>query len=119
MSEDAPDVIITSVVPRWGAVYTRFMESVIRGTFNTAPYFYGLAEGAVDITPVNGLLSAPGTEAVVQAERQRIIDSNFNVFDGVLNANSGKTIGEEGKTLSDQTILGGIDWYYQNVEIIK
>jgi basic membrane protein A len=115
MAADAPDAVITSVVPRWEVFYTRLVESVINGTFSTAPVFYGLAEGAVDITPVNKKLAAPGTETAVQAARRRIIDGGFNVFDGVLETNDGKTAGEAGKSLSDEVILRSLDWYYRTV----
>jgi basic membrane protein A len=116
MSADAPDAVITSVVPHWGALYTRIVESVIDGTFSPAPRFCGIAEGAVDITPINEKIAAPGTKVAVEAARQRIIDG-FKVFEGALKTNSGRIVGEEGKTLSDEVILGGIDWYYQNVEM--
>ena len=115
MSIDAPDAVITSVVPRWGAVYTKFVENVINGTFETTPYFYGLAERAVDIMPLNERLAAPGTEAAIRLARQRIINNGFNVFDDILETNTGTLIGETGKTLSDEIILGGIDWYYRNI----
>ena len=115
MSVGAPDAVITSVVPLWGGIYTRLVESVINGTFKAASYFYGLEEGAVDITPLNRKLAAPGTEAAILAARQRIMNGSFNVFDGVMETNGGKTIGEAGRTLSDEVILSGIDWYYRNV----
>jgi len=118
MSADAPDAVITSVVLNWGAYYTMLMESIINGTFKAAPHFYGLAEGVVDITPLNEKLAAPNTGEAVEAARRRIM-GGFNVFDGVLRANSGRIIGEEGKTLSDDIILGGINWYYRNVVVMK
>jgi basic membrane protein A len=78
-------------------------------------HFYGLAEGAVDIAPISRELAAPGMEAAVLAARQRIMHEGFNVFDGVLETNDGRTVGEAGKTLSDEVILRGMDWYYRNV----
>jgi len=69
----------------------------------------------VDITTPSVRLAAPGTEAAVEAARRRILDENFNVFDGVLETNDGGTVGESGKTLSDEVILGGINWYYRTV----
>ena len=114
MSDNAPDAVITSVVPRWGVFYTRLVEGIINGTFRSAPHFYGLVEGVVDITPLNEKLAAPGTEAAVEAARRRFREG-FNVFDGVLETNDGRAIGEPGKTLSDEVILGGINWYYRNV----
>ena len=49
--------------------------------------------------------------------RQR--KKSYQVFDGVLETNTGKKIGKKGETLDDATITGGIDWYYKNVEVIK
>jgi hypothetical protein len=119
MSADAPDAVITSVIPHWGAFYTQLVENVIDGTFSPGPHFYGLAEGAVDITPINEKIAEPGTGAAADAGRRRIIDKGFNVFDGALKTSSGKIIGEEGKILSDEVSLGGIDWYYRNVTVMK
>ena len=118
LSSDAPDSVITSVIPKWGAVYTRFVESVINGSFKPSLYFYGLAEETVDVTPLNEKLAAPGTEAAILAARQRFKDG-FNVFDGPLETNDSRIIGETGKTLPDNVILGGMDWYYRNVVIIR
>jgi basic membrane protein A len=115
MSLVAPDAVITSVVLHWSVYYIRLVESVMDGTFNAEPTFYGIREGAVDITPLSTTLAEPGSQAVVLAARQRIIHGNYNVFDGVLETNSGKTVGETGKTLSDEVILSGINWYYRNV----
>jgi len=118
MSADAPDAVITSVVPHWGVFYTRLVESVMNGTFRTQPHFYGFAEGVVDITALNEKLAAPGTAAAVEAGRQRLRDG-FNVFDGIMRTNTRRVIGEEGETLSDDVIFSGIDWYYRNVLVTR
>ena len=44
------------------------------------------------------------------------MDGTFNIFDGVIETNDGSTVGEEGKTLDDATITGGINWYFKTVE---
>ena len=41
------------------------------------------------------------------------------VFDGVIETNTGETVGEEGKTLDDATITGGINWYFKTVEVVE
>ena len=115
MSSVAPDAIITSVVLYWEALYIRIVESIIDGTFTPQANFYGLAEGAIDITPLNGALAPPGAEAAVLAARQRILHEGFNVFDNILETNDGRRVGEDGKAFSDDVILGGINWYYRNV----
>ena len=63
------------------------------------------------------ILVAPGTQEKVDEAKKRIVEEGFNVFDGVLETNDGKTIGEEGKTLDDATITGGINWYYKNIVV--
>ena len=118
MSANAPDAVITSVFPRWDVLYTRLAGNIINGSFSPAIRFFGLADGMVGMTPINETLAAPGTEAAVQAARQRIMDG-FNVFDGLLETNTGKIIGEEGKTLSGDVIRNYIDWYYRNVVVIR
>ena len=114
MGSDAPHAVITSVVVNWGAFYTLLVKSVIEGTFDPRPHFYGLVEGVVDITPLNENLAAPGTAQAVEAARDRI-RGGFNVFDSLMETNDGRIIGVEGKTLSDPEILGGINWYYRTV----
>jgi len=117
MSIYAPDAVITSVIPQWGALYTRLVKDVIDGTFCTTPRFCGIAEGMVDITPVNARFVPPEIEAALQAARQRIIDGSFHVFQGVLETNDGRFIGEEGEIFSDYVIHSGMDWYYWNVVV--
>ena len=54
---------------------------------------------------------------LLEEARKKIVEDGFNVFDGVLETNDGKTVGEEGKTLDDATITGGINWYYKNIVV--
>jgi basic membrane protein A len=110
-----PGTVLTSVVLRWGAYYTHLVQSVIDGTFSTAPYFGGIAEGMVDITPLAPGLTGPETVTAVEEARRGIREGTFNVFDGELETNDGGTIGVKGETLRDSEIIGNIHWYYRNV----
>jgi basic membrane protein A len=114
MSREAPGAVIASVVWNWGEYYTYLVQSVINGSFTTAPYFGGLREGIVDLTPLSNL-AAPGSAEAIAAARSRIEGGAFNVFDGALETNDGRIIGEPGTTLPDAVITGGMDWYYHNV----
>jgi basic membrane protein A len=114
MSREAPRAVITSVVWRWGMYYTYLVQSVIDGSFTTVPYFGGLREGIVDIMPLSDI-AAPDTATAITAARSRIEDGAFNVFDGLMETNDGRTIGARGTTLPDKVITSGIDWYYRNV----
>ena len=117
MEKDAPGATLTSVIWNWGKYYTESTKKVIDGTWTAENYFGGMKEGLVDIAPLNEDLVAPGTQEKVDEARKRIVEEGFNVFDGVLETNDGKTIGEEGKTLDDATITGGINWYYKNIVV--
>ncbi|MEG0107532.1 MAG: BMP family ABC transporter substrate-binding protein [Lachnospiraceae bacterium] len=117
MSKDAPKATLTSVVWDWGVYYTKAVEAVIAGTWTPENYFGGMDDGLVNIAPLNKELCAEGTEAKVEEARAKIMDGSFNVFDGVIETNTGDKIGKEGGTLDDPTITGKINWYYKNVEV--
>ncbi|MCL2094235.1 MAG: BMP family ABC transporter substrate-binding protein [Treponema sp.] len=116
MKDAAPDAVIASVVLYWGALYTQFVQSVIEGTFVPQTHYFGLHEGAIDLTELNPLLAPPGAEEAIGEARQRIRQGGFNVFDGVMETNEGGTVGNPGGTLSDREILREMNWYYRNVE---
>jgi basic membrane protein A len=115
MSGEAAGAVLTSVIWRWGAYYTHIVQSIVDGSFTTAPYLGGIAEGMVDITPLAEGLAAPGTAEAVLAERKRIVDGGFRVFEGALYTNDGRLVNPGGAPLEDEEILTGINWYYRNV----
>jgi basic membrane protein A len=115
MSAEAPRAALCSVVWHWGVYYTRLAQSIINGTFTTALYFGGLADDVVGLTPLAPDLAAPGTAEAVETERERIKSGAFNVFEGELKTNDGRTVGAAGAALPDSEITGGINWYYHTV----
>ncbi len=114
MIKDAPKATLTSTIWNWGVYYTAAAKAAMDGTWKPENYFGGMDDGLVDITALNPELCTEEMEAKVQEARE-LIASGFNVFDGVIETNDGKTVGEEGKTLDDATITGGINWYFKNV----
>lgn len=118
MSKETPKSCLTSVIWNWSAYYTAAVKSVIDGTWDGSNYYGGMAEGLVEIT---GLASfaADGTQQKVDEATAEILSGQNNVFDGVLETNTGKKIGQKGKTLDDATVTGKINWYYRNVVVIK
>lgn len=117
MIKDAPGATLTSVEWHWGAYYTQAVQQVIDGTWNCENYFGGMADGLLDISDLNSALCTDEMQAKVDEAKNEILNNGFNVFDGVLETNDGSTVGEEGSTLDDATIKGGINWYYKNVEV--
>lgn len=117
MIKDAPKATLTSTIWNWGVYYTQAVKSVIDGTWKPENYFGGMNDGLVDITELNPDLCTEEMKAAVEEARAKIKSGEFNVFDGVIETNEGTTVGEEGKTLDDATITGGINWYFKNVVV--
>jgi basic membrane protein A len=114
MENDAPGATVVSVVWNWGVYYSYLVKSVINGTFTTSPYMGDIKDGMVGLTALNERILPHGVSDAVNAARERIESGQFGVFDGVMETNDGKSIGEPGKTLSDAEIAG-IDWYYRGI----
>jgi len=116
MSADAPAAVITSVIWRWSAYYTFLVQSVIDGTFTTAPWYGSLKDRVVDLAPLNKNIPLDAeTARIIDEERRRIESGAFNVFSGVMETNNGKSIGKEGGNLTDDEIRNGMNWYYRTV----
>jgi len=116
MISDAPDAVITSVIWRWSVYYTILVQSVIDGTFTTAPWYGSLKDRIIDLTPLNKNIPLNAeAERIIDEERQRIEGGEFDVFNGVMETNNGKSIGKEGGKLTDDEIRNGINWYYRTV----
>lgn len=118
MSKETPDSCLTSVIWNWSAYYTSAVKSIIDGTWDGSNYYGGMAEGLVGITDLASF-AAEGTQQKVDEATAGILSGDNNVFDGVLETNTGKKIGKKGKTLDDATITGKINWYYRNVVVLK
>lgn len=117
MSKETPDSCLCSVIWNWSAYYTSAVQSVIDGSWDGSNYYGGMSEGLVEITELADFC-AEGTQEKVDEVTTQILSGSFNVFDGVIETNDGSTVGEEGKTLDDATITGGINWYFKNVVVI-
>ena len=118
MSKETPDSCLTSVIWNWSAYYTSAVKSIIDGSWDGSNYYGGMAEGLVEITNLASF-AAEGTQEKVDEATAAILSGQSNVFDGVMTTNTGETIGQEGYTLDDATITGGINWYYHNVVIVE
>ena len=116
MSKETPESCLCSVIWNWSAYYTSAVKSIIDGTWDGSNYYGGMSEGLVEITDLADFC-VKGTQEKVDDASLLILSGKFNVFDGVMQTNDGKTVGEAGKTLDDATITGGINWYYKNVVV--
>lgn len=119
MSKDTPEATLCSVIWNWSAYYTSAVQSVIDGTWNGENYYGGMKDGLVDITGLSDSLNDEETFTLIDDARAQILSGAFNVFDGVIETNTGDTVGKEGSTLDDSTITGGINWYFKTVSVLN
>lgn len=119
MSKETPNATLCSVVWNWSAYYTSAVQSVIDGKWTGDNYFGGMKDGLVDITGLSETLNDEETISAIDEARANIMSGSFNIFDGVIETNTGETIGTAGSTLDDATITGGINWYFKTVSVLN
>jgi basic membrane protein A len=118
MSKNAPDACLCSVIWNWSAYYTSAVQSVLDGTWDGSNYYGGMNENLVSITELADFCAA-GTKQKVDEAKQQILSGKNGVFDGVIETNTGETVGEQGKTLDAATITGKINWYFKTVHVVE
>lgn len=118
MSKDAPDACLCSVIWNWSAYYTAAVQSVINGTWDGSNYYGGMNENIVGITQLADFCKS-GTQQKVDEAKKDIISGKLGIFDGVIETNTGTTVGESGKTLKDSDITGNINWYFKTVTLVQ
>lgn len=118
MSKETPKATLTSVVWNWSAYYTSYISSIINASYSGKNYYGGMKESLVSLTELSSLCDEQTAQKVNEA-KEKIISGDFGIFDGVLETNTGKKIGEKGKTLDDSVITGSLNWYYHNVSELK
>ncbi len=119
MSLNNPDATLCSVIWNWSAYYTSMVESIIEGTYDGSNYYGGMAEGLVNITEPSKELNDDDTITAINDAKKTLMDGSFNVFDGVIETNTGDKIGKANSTLDDATITGGINWYFKTVSVLQ
>ena len=118
MSKETPKSCLTSVIWNWSAYYTSAVQSVLDGTWDGSNYYGGMNENLVGITELADFCAA-GTKQKVDEAKQQILSGKNGVFDGVIETNTGETVGEQGKTLDAATITGKINWYFKTVHVVE
>lgn len=118
MSKESPKATLTSVLWNWSAYYTSYVQGILDGSYDGSNYYGGMQEGLLQLSDLADFNNEE-TSTKIEEAKQEILKGNFNVFDGVLETNDGKTVGAQGETLDDETITGNINWYYRNVIVLE
>jgi len=116
MCAEAPGTILTSVIWNWGVYYIFLVQSIIDGSFTTAPYLGSLKDNFVGLTPLNQAIPwAPEILRVLETERKRIESGEHLIFKGPFETNDGRMVGKSGEVIPDDVAQFGMNWYYRTV----
>lgn len=114
MSAFAPKAHLGSAVVNWGPYYEKAVNDVLNGSWKTADTKWGTKEGANDLVKV--------ADTVPEAAKKRVDEikaglkaGTFNVFQGPLKDNTGKTVLEKDQA-ADDAWKGRINFYVEGVE---
>ncbi|MFR8011901.1 MAG: BMP family ABC transporter substrate-binding protein [Clostridia bacterium] len=115
MTEQAPNGHLTAPIWHWGVYYTAAVQSIIDGTWTATNYFGNIADGLVDISPLNTAVAAPGTQEKIDEARAKMADGSLKVFAGPLKDNQGNEKVAAGTEMSQEDITQHFTWYVEGV----
>jgi basic membrane protein A and related proteins len=113
MSSFAPTAHLTAIQNNWGIYYIDRIAKVLADNWSTGSTWWGMKEGAVEMSPYNDRIPAE-VQAAANATRDSIIDGSAPAFAGPIMDNTGTEQLAAGGVLDDGA-LNGIDWYVEGV----
>lgn len=113
MTEDAPASHMTAPVWDWSGFYTNSVKAVIEGKWTPDNYYGDMKDGLVNLSPLTENC-AEGTEAKVNAAKEKILDGSLVVFTGPIKDNDGKVAVAEGVKL-DREGIDSMMWFVSNI----
>jgi basic membrane protein A len=114
MAEFVGDTVLTSPVWNWGTYYVDTVQNVLDGSWESHQFWGGLDTGVVELAELSSRVPADVAEKV-QSERDRITDTDWDVFCGPITAQDGSEAVADGECLDDGAMLS-MDWFVEGVE---
>ena len=118
MRRVAPDAQIAAVTHLWGDYYTRRVQAVLDGTWQSGSVWGGVKDGFIRVDSFGSKVPA-AVRNEVQARQAEMASRKLNVFAAPRKAavkdNQGRTAIEAGKALGDGQILG-MNWLVEGVQ---
>ncbi|RLC61822.1 MAG: BMP family ABC transporter substrate-binding protein [Chloroflexi bacterium] len=113
MAQFVGDTVLTSPVWNWGLYYVDTVKAVLDGTWETHEYWGGLADGVVELADLSPKVP-DDVRTVVEAEREKIVSGEWDVFCGLINGQDGSERIAAGECMSDGDMLS-MDWFVEGV----
>ena len=109
-----PKTVLTSPVWNWEIFYTKYIREALNGKFEGRNYLVGADTGIVALASLADSCG-PETRELVETERARLTNGEYDVFYGPVMDASGSLRVAEGESLSDKTLFDDLDWYVEGV----
>jgi len=114
-----PYTYLTASVWEWDGYYSEQILSVKQGKFHGEHKWLGIESGIMKLVePAAAAEKAPGYKEYVEAAEARFRDFSCDVFYGPVSDNAGNVRVPDGESMSDDTMLGGFDWYVEGVRVV-
>ena len=114
MSKYGPSAHLTAATHHWGDYYVNIVKEVQAGTWKPSSVWGGYAEGMVKLAPLNKNVIPDDLAERIGAMEMQMASGSFHPFTGPVIDQSGKTIVEEGETMTDDQ-LNQMNYYLQGV----
>jgi basic membrane protein A len=113
MREFVGDTVLTSAQWNWGSYYVDTVQDIIDHTWETHQFWGGLQSGVVTLAAFSPLVP-DDVRGQAEAERERIIDTDWDVFCGPIYDQAGNEAIADGECMSDREMLS-LDWFVEGV----
>lgn len=114
MDAYAPTRHLVSTVWNWGIYYDYVVQQIKNGTWKPEQAWWSMKDGIVGLSDYGRAVGAK-TRKLVDSEKQKILDGEWDVFCGPIKGQDGKLLIPEGKQLSDAEMLS-MSWFVEGVD---
>jgi basic membrane protein A len=98
------DTVLASPVWNWGSYYIDTVKDALNETWKTHQFWGGLESGIVVLSELSPLVPA-SVRVLVDQEKDRILEGNWDVFCGPVKDQKGKIVVPQGSCMSDGDML--------------
>jgi basic membrane protein A and related proteins len=98
------DTVLTSPVWNWGTYYVDTVGAAMNGEWETHQFWGGMETGVVELADYSPKVSED-VRNTVASERERIVDTDWDIFCGPVKDQDGNVVVAEGECMSDEDML--------------
>lgn len=113
MQKFVGDTVLCGPQWNWGKYYIDTVQDIIDGEWETHQFWGGLESDVVRLTDFSPLVP-DDVQAKVEATREKIVDTDWDVFCGPINDQDGNEAVADGECMSDEDMLN-MSWFVEGV----